>query len=116
MEYLLALYEDENNFTNMNDAERGKLMAAYQMYTEALKEAGAMVGGEPLEPSANGAILRVRNDEMAVQDGPFADAKEQLGGFYLIDVPDLDAALSWAAKCPCAQTGTVEVRPVWNIG
>ncbi len=116
MQYMLALYEDENVFMNLNEAEMGELMGAYNAYTTSLQEAGAFVAGEPLEPSATGAIIRNHNNTMHVQDGPFVEAKEHLGGFYLIDVPDLDAALDWAAQCPCASTGTVEVRPVWNIG
>ncbi|WP_306253989.1 YciI family protein [Parvularcula sp. IMCC14364] len=116
MQYMLALYEDENAFLNLSEAQMGEVFGAYHAYTNSMKEAGAFVAGEPLEPSATGAIIRNQNGHMNVQDGPFVETKEHLGGFYLIDVPDLDAALDWAAKCPCAQTGTVEVRPIWNIG
>lgn len=81
-------------------------------YTRAMAEAGILVSGEALHPSHTAATLRLRNGTRDVQDGPFADAKEQLGGFYVIDVPDLDTALEWAARNPAAATGAVEVRRV----
>ena len=90
-------------------------MAAYGAYTEALKKAGVWVGSNRLQPIATATTVRVANGKSQVLDGPYTDTKEQLGGFYLINVPDLDAALSWAARCPGASHGTIEVRPVWSM-
>jgi hypothetical protein len=91
------------------------MSAAYAAYTEAMQKAGVIRGGERLRPTSEATTVRVKNGKTDVLDGPYADTKEQLGGFYLIDVPDLDAALSWAARCPGASTGTMEVRPIWPM-
>ena len=110
MKYAILIYESAAAF----DARTGKDQAAYrgawQAYSEALKHAGVMAGGSGLEPPSTATTLRLRDGERAVQDGPYADTKEQLGGFFLVDVPDLDAALEWAARCP-VRDGAVEVRP-----
>lgn len=111
MKYAFLLYEDESNFTDANAEQQAEIFAAYGAYTEALTEAGAFVAGEPVDPAAEGALVRLENGETRVQDGPFTEAKEQLGGFYVVDLPDLDSAVDWAARCPCAQTGVVEIRP-----
>jgi len=115
MKYLLALYDDENQWMNMSEEEMGEVFAAYGAYSEALVEAGAMISGEPLEPTHIGQRLSTKDGKLVVQDGPFTDTKEQLGGYYLIEAPDLDTALDWAAKCPSATNGVVEVRPVWEM-
>lgn len=115
MKYLLALYDDENQWMNMSEAEMGEVFAAYGAYSEALAQAGAFISGEPLEPTHIGQRLSTKDGNLIVQDGPFTDTKEQLGGYYLIEAPDLDAALDWAAKCPGASHGVVEVRPVWEM-
>ena len=81
-------------------------------YVDAIHKAGIWVSGGGLQPPVTGTSLRLRGDKRQVQDGPFADTKEQLGGFLVIEVPDLDTALSWAARAPCASTGGVEVRPL----
>ncbi len=112
MKYLFLLHDDEDAWESMEDAKRQEIFGAYMAYTEALKKAGAHLGGEPLEHSRSGK--RVRAD--AVEDGPFVDGKEQLGGFYMIEADNLDEALDWAAKCPCASYGHVEVRPIWSVG
>jgi hypothetical protein len=78
-----------------------------------LKKAGILVGGERLQPSTAATSVRVADGKSKVLDGPYAETKEQLGGYYMIDVPDLDAALSWASRCPGASLGTIEVRPLW---
>jgi hypothetical protein len=80
-----------------------------------LQKAGVIVGGERLRPSASGTTVRVADGKTKVLDGPYAETKEQLGGFYMIEVPDLDAALSWAARCPGASHGVMEVRPIWPM-
>ena len=86
-------------------------MPGYRAYTRALTEAGIMVGGAGLQPPPLATTIRQQNGKRQVQDGPFAETKEQLGGYYLIDVPNLDKALEWAARCPAAASGAVEVRP-----
>ena len=115
MKYLLALYSEEDTWENLTDAEKGEVFAAYGAYSAALEAAGAMLGGDPLDYSGNGARFRTSNGELAVEDGPFTDTKEQLGGYYLIEADNLDAALDWAARCPGAAHGTIEVRPVWEM-
>ena len=108
MKYAFLIYESPKDFAGRTP----EVMGAYHAYGIALAAAGAMAGGAGLQPPATATALRVRDGKRHVQDGPFADAKEQLGGFYLIDVPDLDAALEWAAKCPGAHGAGVEVRPL----
>ncbi len=89
-------------------------MQAYQAYTEALTKSGALLGSNRLQPTSTATTVRVNNGKSQVLDGPYADSKEQLGGYYLIDAPNLDSAISWAARCPAAGHGSVEVRPVWS--
>ena len=115
MQYLLALYVDESSWGRMTPEQQQQGTAAYMAYTEALKEAGALKNSNRLQPSASATTLRTTNGKTQVLDGPFADSKEQLAGYYLIDVPDLDAALSWAGRCPAAQHGVVEVRAIWAM-
>ena len=112
MKYTILIYETEADFGARTDgARKNAYWGAYRAYTEALKEAGVMVGGAPLQPGPLGSTIRQRDGKRHVQDGPYAEAKEQLGGYYEIDVPSLDVALDWAARCPAAATGAVEVRP-----
>jgi hypothetical protein len=112
MKYTILIYESETDFASRTDERRkGPYWGAYRAYTQALREAGIMVGGAPLQPGSLGTTVRQRDGKRQVQDGPYADTKEQLGGFYEIDVADLDTALDWAARCPAAATGAVEVRP-----
>ncbi|CDZ43659.1 YciI family protein [Neorhizobium galegae] len=111
MKYMLMIYRDEALFAA--DAKSGAHSAPYIAYAEALKKSGALVGGDRLQVSETASTVRVTGNKTEVLDGPYADTKEQLGGFYIIDVPDLDAALEWAAKCPGAVNGAIEVRPMW---
>jgi hypothetical protein len=90
-------------------------LAAYMAYGEALRKANVFLGSNRLKPSSNATTVRINNGKTQVLDGPYTDTKEQIGGYYLIDVADLDAALSWAARCPAASHGVVEVRPVWQM-
>lgn len=113
MQYLLMLYSQENHWPEMTRAEQEETMAAYGAYMEALRKAGAFVGSSRLQPTSAATTVRVTDGKSQVLDGPYVESKEQLGGYFLIDVPDLDAAISWAARCPGAAHGTVEVRPVW---
>jgi hypothetical protein len=115
MHYLLMLYVNENGWTKMSKAEQEQGAAAYTAYTQALKKAGALVGANRLQPTTVATTVREANGKTQVLDGPYAESKEQLGGYYLIDVPDLDAALSWAARCPASNHGVVEVRPIWEM-
>jgi hypothetical protein len=115
MEYLLMLYSDEAQWPKLSEAEQEQGVAAYKAYTEALSKAGVLRGVNRLQPTATATTVRSNNGKSQVLDGPYVDSKEQLGGYYLIDVPDLDAALSWASRCPGAGHGVVEVRPVWAM-
>ncbi|MGF1477286.1 MAG: YciI family protein [Geminicoccaceae bacterium] len=117
MRYVILACENAADFSKRQDhANMETYMAPWVVYTKAMQEAGIMKSGEALEAPDTATTVRLRNGTRQVQDGPFADAKEQMGGFFIIDVPDLDAALDWAAKCPAAETGAVEVRPIWEIG
>jgi hypothetical protein len=115
MQYLLMIHTSEQEENAMPPAEIGKILAAYGAYSEALVKAGAMRAGERLRPTSDATSVRVRNGKTEVLNGPYAETREQLGGYYLIDVPDLDAALMWAARCPSSSIGTIEVRPVWEM-
>jgi hypothetical protein len=115
MRYLLNIYASEAQEDAMSPEATGQLMQAYGAYTEALVKAGVLQGGERLRPSTDAASVRVRSGKTEVLNGPYAETREQLGGYYLIDVPDLDAALSWAARCPTSSYGTIEVRPIWEM-
>lgn len=115
MKYILLIHADESAFQSVSQAEAERMTAPYIAYAEALRQAGAMVGGERLQPTSSASTVRVANGKTTVLDGPYAETREQLGGFFMIDVPDLDAALSWAARCPGASHGAVEVRPIWTM-
>ncbi len=115
MKYLLNIYANEAQEHAMSPEATGQLMQAYGAYTEALVKAGVMQGAERLRPSTDATSVRVRNGKTEVLNGPYAETREQLGGYYLIEVPDLDAALSWAARCPSSCIGTIEVRPIWEM-
>ena len=112
MQFMLLIYDDEALWEKMPDEERGKIMQEYFAFTNELKDAGKYVSADPLERSATAKSLRVRDGEVGTTDGPFAETKEQLGGYYLIDVADLDAAIEVAGRIPAAQHGAIEIRPV----
>ena len=116
MQYLLMIYSSEAQDAAMNDAEKGQLYQAYGAFTEELKASGAMVAGDALESTETATTVRVREGGIQRTDGPFAETKEQLGGYYLIEAANLDEAIQWAAKIPSAKTGSIEVRPimVWD--
>ena len=115
MQYLLVLHVSESGWGQMTPEQQQQGTAAYMAYGEALRKAGAFLGSNRLKPSANSTTVRVANGKTQVLDGPYADTKEQVGGYYLIDVADLDSAISWASRCPAASHGVVEVRPVWQM-
>jgi hypothetical protein len=111
MLYLLVIYESPEAFDARTGEDSGAYVGAWQAYADALRHAGVLAGGKGLEPPSTATTVRFQGGERAVQDGPYADTKEQLGGFFILDVPDLDAALEWAARCPVHHGGAVEVRP-----
>ena len=111
MRYLILIYENEAT-APQDESE----MKRWFDYTDELNKAGVMLGGEALHPTSSATTVRVKSGKRVVTDGPFAETKEQLGGFYLIDVPNLDEALKWAEKIPSADRGPVEVRPVMDFG
>ena len=113
MKYLLMIYGNEAAMLASTPAERETMLGAYTAYTEAMKKAGVYVGSDRLRPTSAASTVRVADGKTQVLDGPYAETKEQLGGYYMVDVPDLDAALSWASRCPGAAHGTMEVRPIW---
>ena len=113
MKYLLLIYSNEKAYASLPPDEAKRGMEAYLAYTEALKKAGVHVGGERLQGIGTATTVRTTNGKTQVLNGPYTETKEQLGGYYMIDVPDLDAALAWAARCPGAHHGIVEVRPLW---
>jgi len=115
MKYMLLIYGNEANMQSATKAQTEQMIAAYGAYTEAMAKAGVIVGGDRLRPTASASTVRVTDGKTQVLDGPYAETKEQLGGYYMIEVPDLDAAFSWAAKCPGANFGTIEVRPLWAM-
>jgi len=115
MQYLLLLHSDESGWSKMTQAEQQQGYAAYMAYTEALKKAGVYVGSNRLQPISTATTVKITNGKQQVLDGPYADSKEQLGGYYLIEATDLDAAIAWAARCPGSSHGTIEVRPVWEM-
>jgi len=115
MKYALLIHGNEAGMLAATPEQSGQMLAAYGAYTEAMKKAGVMLGGERLRPTSTATSVRVSKGKTEVLNGPYAETREQLGGFYLIDVPDLDAALSWAARCPGAGYGTIEVRPIWTM-
>jgi hypothetical protein len=110
MKFLLLIYGDEARI----QAPNPERMAAYVSYSESLQRAGVLQGGNRLQRTSTAKTVRARNGKASVTDGPFAETKEVLGGFYMIDVPDLDSALAWAARCPGAAHGSIEVRPLWE--
>jgi hypothetical protein len=115
MKYMLMIYGNEAAQQAATPAQIGETIAAYKAYTEALSQAGVLSDMNRLQPSASSTTVRLVSGKTDVLNGPYADTKEQLGGYYLIDAPDLDAALTWAARCPGASQGSVEVRPVWAM-
>ena len=115
MQYLLLIYGNEAAMQSASKTDTDQMHAAYGAYTEALQKAGVIAGGDRLRPTATATTVRVANGKTNVLNGPYAETKEQLGGFYMIDVPDMDAALTWAARCPGASYGAIEVRPIWPM-
>lgn len=112
MQYMLMIYGDESGQSAASEADRGQVYAAYDAYTAALRAAGAYVGGNPLQATSTASVVRVKDGKTRVQNGPYAESREQLAGYYIVEAKDLDAAIGWAAKCPGASHGAIEVRPI----
>jgi hypothetical protein len=112
MQFALLVYESPEAFAARKSDGTDAYTGAWRAYHKALVESGAYVGGDPLEVPETGTIVRIKEGKRRVQDGPFADTKEQLGGFIIMELPSVDAALDWAARCPTASSGCVEVRPL----
>jgi hypothetical protein len=117
MRYMLLIYDDERHWQSLGEAERGAIMEEYFGYTRALEQSGAYVAGDALQPTTTASVVRVAGGETMTTDGPFAETKEQLGGYYLVDVDSIDEAIEWAAKIPSAARGlgSIEVRPLMEI-
>ncbi len=116
MKYLCLIYDEEKQFEGMPQGEMDAFMGEYMAFTREIRENGQYVAGEALQPVQTATTVRVRNGRVSTTDGPFAETREQLGGFYLIEAGDLNEAVQVAAKIPSARTGSVEVRPVVDFG
>jgi hypothetical protein len=112
MQYLLLINDDESQWGSMSEDERNGVYAEYGRYTEELQSRGILVGANQLQPGSTATVVHVEDGKTLTTDGPFAETKEVLGGYYLIDVETLDEALEWAAKIPSARYGHIEVRPI----
>jgi len=116
MKYMLLIYADEAKGAQVaKEVGVTQMSAPYIAYAEALQKAGVIRGGDRLQPTSTATTVKVADGKTQVLNGPYVETKEQLAGYFMIDVPDLDAALSWAARCPGAAHGTVEVRPIWTM-
>jgi hypothetical protein len=114
MKFLLLLYGDESRWADASPEDVQNVMKAYDAFTREVVDAGAFIAGEGLEPTASATTVRAPAGEAILTDGPFAETREQLGGFYLLECRDLDEAVRWAGKIPDVSMGSVEVRPVMN--
>jgi hypothetical protein len=114
VQYLLMDYVRESGWRELSREEQERWLGTYKAYMQAMVDAGVLKNSAGLQPTSGATTVRIRDGKTQVLDGPYADSKEQLGGFHLIEVPDLDAALAWAARSPTAQHGIVEVRPVFD--
>jgi hypothetical protein len=112
VQYMLLIYDDERLWADMDEAQRAQVIQAYNAYTQDTRDKGVFVQAAQLQPTSTATTVRERDRERLVTDGPFAETKEQLGGYYVIEVDALDDALDWAARIPSARLGSIEVRPV----
>jgi hypothetical protein len=115
MEYMLLIYSDEQEWARLSDDERKPIIREYYALTNELRDQGIYISGAPLKPTTAASTVRIRDDERLVTDGPFAETKEQLGGYFLIEAESDEDARSWAAKIPAARYGSVEVRPLLPV-
>src|SRR5690348_17577410 len=115
MRYLLMICTDESTDAALSEQEASARFAEYGVWMEEMGKRGVLQGGERLRPTTDATTVRVRDGEVLTSDGPFAETKEQMGGFYLVDCKDLDEAIEVAAKIPGARNGSIEVRPIWEL-
>ncbi|HKY36541.1 MAG TPA: YciI family protein [Polyangiaceae bacterium] len=115
MQYILLIYENEAVQKARSEEESKRIFGEYMAFTGAIKQSGHMRAGEPLQPTSTATTVRVKSGKTVRTDGPFAETREQLGGFYIIEAKDLDEAVSIAARLPSAKTGSVEVRPIMSM-
>ena len=115
MKYLCLIYEDESLYGKMPKEEADAIFGEYFAYTEGIKGSGHYLGGNALQPTQTATTLRIRNGKISTTDGPFAETKEQLGGYYLIDAKDLNDAIQVASRIPSARFGSIEVRPIMEF-
>ncbi len=115
MQYLCLIYGDEMQWEKMPKAEAEKAHGEYFAFTDAIRKSGQYIGGNPLQPTRTATTVRVRNGKVSTTDGPFAETKEQLGGYYLIEAKDLNEAIAVASRIPGARYGSIEVRPIQEI-
>ena len=113
MQYLLMIYANEAEYAKLDPATGQKMLAEYGAFTQSIIQSGNFKAGDRLQPTATATTVRVKDGKVMTTDGPFAETREQLGGYYLIDAKDLDEAVGIAAKVPTAKHGSIEVRPVW---
>jgi len=116
MQYMLLIYGDEQGWGGMSDEERNAVFGDYLAFTSSIRESGNFVDGAPLQPTGTATSVLVLGGEQLITDGPFAETKEQLGGFYLVEAENVDEAIGLAARIPGARYGTIEVRPVMPMG
>jgi hypothetical protein len=112
MRYLLLIYSNEGVWATMSEAEQGKIYEEYMKYSSSIKRSGNYIGGEALQPIATATTVRVRDGKTLATDGPFAETREQLGGFFFVEAKDLDEAIALAARIPSSHVGSIEVRPI----
>ena len=116
MKYLCLIYDDEKKLAGMTKAESDAFLGEYGAYTQSVKASGHYLGGNPLQPVHTATSIRSRSGKVSTTDGPFAETKEQLGGYYLLEAKDLNEAIQLASRIPSAKTGTIEVRPIMTFG
>ncbi len=113
MQYLLMIYQNEAEYAKLDPATGQKMLGEYQAFTQSIIQSGNFKAGDRLQPTTTATTVRVRDGKTLTTDGPFAETREQLGGYYLIEAKDLDAAIAVAARIPSARIGSIEVRPIW---
>ena len=116
MKYMFLIYTEEGSESQVPPAEREAMMSEYFAFTKEVSAQGVLVAGDELKPTSTATTLRLHGNQLATTDGPFAETKEQLGGFYILECQDMDEAVGWAAKIPGAKHGSIEVRPIVNFG
>ena len=115
MKYLCLIYSEESRVAALSEAEARSIMGEYMAFTDGIRKSGQLIASERLQPTHTATTIRSRNSKVSTTDGPFAETKEQLGGFYLINARDLNEAIQVASKIPGARFGSIEVRPIWEL-